>query len=69
VLENVLDKLVGFLIFFGAAVIAAMLLAYFAHDELGIPRYIVRDDALGSAVLCSGLFAIVVFSNRFGGRR
>ena len=69
VMEYVLDKLVGFLIFFGAAVIAAMLLAYLAHDELGIPRYVVRDDALVSALLGSGLFAIVFFFGRFGRRR
>jgi len=68
-MEYVLDKLVGFLIFSGAAVIAAMLLAYFAHDELGILRYVVRDDALVSALLCSGLFAIVLFFSRFGRRR
>ena len=67
-MEYVLDKLVGFLIFFGAAVIAAMVLAYFAHDALGIPRYVVRDDALVSAVLCSGLFAIVLLSNRYDRR-
>ena len=66
VMEYVLDKLVGFLIFFGAAV---MLLAYLAHDELGIPRYVVRDDALVSALLGSGLFAIVFFFGRFGRRR
>jgi hypothetical protein len=30
-MEQALNKIAGFLIFFGAAVIAAMTLAYFAH--------------------------------------
>jgi hypothetical protein len=68
-MEYVLNKLVGFLMFFAAAVIAAMLLAYFAHDELGIPRYVVRGDALMSALLWASLFVIALFSNRFGRRK
>jgi len=68
-MEYVLNKLVGFLMFFAAAAIAALLLAYFAHVELGIPRYVVRADALVSALLCSSLFAIALFSNRFGRRK
>jgi hypothetical protein len=36
-LLEVIGKIAGLLVFFGAAVVAAMILAYFAHDELGQP--------------------------------
>ena len=65
-MEQALNKIAGFLIFFGAALVAAMALAYLAHDELGIHLDVIRADALVSTLLFSGMLAIAVFSNRFG---
>jgi hypothetical protein len=58
------NKIVGLLVFFGAAVVAAMILAFFAHDELGARLYVIRDEAFVSALLCSGMLAIALFSRR-----
>jgi hypothetical protein len=63
------NKIVGLLVFFGAAVVAAMILAFFVHDELGVRLYIVRDDALVSALLCSGMLVIALVSKRSDKRK
>jgi hypothetical protein len=63
------NKIAGLLVFLGAAVVAAVILAYFAHDELRMRLYTVRDDALVSALLCSGMFVIALFSSRSDKRK
>jgi hypothetical protein len=63
------NKIAGLLVFFGAAVVAAMILAYFAHDELGVRLYVIRDDAFVSALLCSGMLVIALFSRRSDKRK
>jgi putative component of toxin-antitoxin plasmid stabilization module len=58
------NKIVGLLVFFGAATVTAMILAFFAHDGLGVRLYVIRDDALVSALLCSGMLGIALVSKR-----
>ena len=56
------NKILGLLVFFGAAMVTAMILAFFAHDGLGVRLYVIRDDALVSALLCSGMLVIALVS-------
>jgi hypothetical protein len=58
------NKIVGLLVFFGAAMVTAMILAFFAYDGLGVRLYVIRDDALVSALLCSGMLVIALVSKR-----
>lgn len=58
------NKILGLLVFFGAAVATAMILAFFAHDELGVRLYVIREEAIVSALLCSGMVAIALVSKR-----
>jgi hypothetical protein len=60
-----LTKIAYYLIFVGAAVIAADLLANFAHNELGLSRYAIREAAL----VCSGVLGIGLYSHRLGKRK
>jgi hypothetical protein len=54
-------KIFGILVVAGAAAVA---LAEFTHNELGLSPTLIRDAALlGSGVLCGALY-----SNRFGRR-
>lgn len=62
-LAQILNRIVGVAVFVGAAAIAAMLLAYFAHGELGLSPHIIRTDALVSALLVTGLILIALFSD------
>lgn len=52
-----------------AAIAAAVWLAHFAHDDLGLSRHAVRTDALLSAAGLGGFLALFLYSNRFGKRR
>lgn len=52
-----------------AAIAAAVVLAHFAHDDLGLSRHVVRTDALLSAAGLGGVLALFVYSDRFGKRR
>ena len=61
-----LNTIVGLLLFVGAAAIAALLLAYFAHGEFGLSPRVVRSDALISALVLVGLLLIALFSDWFG---
>ena len=63
------NKIVGLLVFFGAAAVAAIILAFFAHDELGARLYVIRDDALVSALLCSGMLVMALVSKRSDKRK
>jgi hypothetical protein len=65
-MAQVLNRIVGVVAFIGAAAIAAMLLAYFAHGELGLSLHIIRTDALVSALLLTGLVVIAFFSDWVG---
>jgi hypothetical protein len=57
-----------FMVFAVSAALAALWLGYFLHDEFGIPRHAVRNDALLSAALAGGLVIIGLYSHRFGKR-
>jgi hypothetical protein len=54
-------KIFGILVVAGAAAIA---LAEFTHNELGLSPTLIRHAAL----LCSGMLCIGLYSNRFGRR-
>jgi hypothetical protein len=54
-------RIFGFLLISGAAAVA---LAKFTHNELGLSPALIRDAAL----LCSGMLCIGLYSGRFGGR-
>jgi hypothetical protein len=56
------------IVFAVSATLAALWLGYFLHDEFGIPRHAVRNDALLSAALAGGLLIIGLYSHRFGRR-
>ena len=60
-----LKKVGVVLVFVGAAVIAADLLANFAHNELGLTRSFIGSAAL----LCSGVLCLGLWSDRFGIRK
>ena len=51
-----------------AAIAAAIWLAHFSHVDLGIPRHIVRTDALLSATGLGGFLVLFLYSDRFGKR-
>ena len=65
-LTRFLNTIAGLVLFVGAAAIAAMLLAYFAHGEFGLSPRVVRSDALISALVLIGLLLIALFSDSYG---
>ncbi len=67
-MQRIVTRILSCLAFLGAAVLAALALARFAHDVLGLSSDTVRTDAMFLALVLTGLFIIVVFSGRFGRR-
>ena len=65
-LMRFLNTITGLVLFVGAAAMAAMLLAYFAHGEFGLSPRVVRSDALISALVLIGLFVIACVSDWVG---
>jgi len=63
-----LSRLTALLIALGIAAAAAFGLADLAHNDFGIPRHVIRADALLSALLVFGLLVIGLFSRRLGDR-
>ncbi|WP_024519805.1 hypothetical protein [Bradyrhizobium sp. Tv2a-2] len=63
-----LSKLTSLLIGLAMAAAAALWLANLAHNDFGVPRHIIRADALLSALLVFGLLVIGLFSRRLGNR-
>jgi hypothetical protein len=61
-------KLTKFGLSLAVAIAAAIWLAHFSHVDLGIPRHIVRTDALLSATGLGGFLALFLYSDRFGKR-
>jgi hypothetical protein len=59
------NKIAVVLVFAGTAVIAARLLANFAHNDLGLTPLVIREAAL----LCSGALCLGLYSDRFGRRK
>ena len=57
---RVLNRIAGVVFFVGAAAIAAIVLAYFAHGEFGLSPRAIRSDALISALVLIGLFVIAL---------
>lgn len=53
------------LLFVGFAGAVAIALAIVMHGELELPPALIRSTAL----LCSGILAIALYSDRFGGRK
>ena len=51
--------------FFGAAIVA-LAAAYLVHTVFGIPRYAIRDDALGMAACLVAFIGAGVFVQRRG---
>jgi hypothetical protein len=60
-----MGKILDFLLVAGAAAIAAVVLAKFTHNELGLSPSLVREAAL----ICSGMLGVGLFSSRYGGRK
>ncbi|WP_024508520.1 hypothetical protein [Bradyrhizobium sp. ARR65] len=52
----------------GSAALAALWLAYVAHNDFGMSSHAIRSDALLCALLVFGLLVIGTFSNRLGRR-
>jgi hypothetical protein len=63
-----MSGLVKFVLSVAAAMAAAVWLAHFSHVDLGIPRHIVRTDALLSATGLGGFLVLFLYSDRFGKR-
>ena len=55
--------------FVGSALVAAVWLANFAHNDLGLSRYSIRSDALTSALGIAGMLTLLIWSDRFGKKR
>jgi hypothetical protein len=60
-----MGKVLDFLLIAGAAAMAAVVLAKFTHNELGLSPSLIREAAL----LCSGALGIGLYSGRLGGRK
>ena len=51
--------------FFGAALIA-FVIAYLAHVVLGVPRHVIRIDALGMVACVAAFIGVAIFAQRRG---
>jgi hypothetical protein len=58
--------MVTFAIFIVAAVAAAIWLADFTHNDLGMARHVIRTDALLSATGVGGFLILAMYSDQFG---
>ncbi len=64
-----MTKTITSLLFILAAAVTAKWLADLAHDDLGLSRQVIRDNALLMAAGLGGFVVMVLFSDRFGGKR
>lgn len=63
-MQQNLFRLGSLALIIASAVMAAFWLAHLAHSDFGFASYRIRDDALLSASLLSGILLIWLFSNR-----
>ena len=60
-MESILVRIAGALMFVGGAALAAMGLDHFAHEKLGVSCTILRQNAIISAVVLSGVLLLGLF--------
>jgi hypothetical protein len=63
------SRILGSILFILAASAAAIWLADFAHDHLGIARHVIRADAILCAIGLGGLLMLALYSDQFGKRK
>jgi hypothetical protein len=63
------SKILDSILFILAASAAAIWLADFAHDHLGIARHVIRADAILCAIGLGGLLMLALYSDQFGKRK
>ena len=60
-MELILVRIAGVLMFVGTAALTALGMGHFAHEELGVSRTIIRENAVISAVILSGILLVGLF--------
>jgi hypothetical protein len=67
--ERMIISIPRMVAFIGSALLAAALLAEFAHNDLGFSRHSIRSDALTFALGIVGVLILFLCSDRFGKKR
>lgn len=61
--EMILAKVAAVLTFVASAAMVAAGLGQFAHESVGVPREIIRENAIISAVLLTGILIVGLLAN------
>jgi hypothetical protein len=61
--EMILVRIAAVSTFLGTAAVVAAGVGYFAHESIGVPPAILRENAVISAVLLSGILLVGLFAN------